>query len=294
MNTTIHTLPPTSSFRDERVDSPITELALRVIVERPEWDFTVVGTATLIAPYLAITARHVLDHVIRTFGVKALSTNRAVIDGYEIALWQVLPGPSYRVFKVVTAWPTSTDVVVLHLRLDQATAPNETINWKSPCLRALPPPVNQSVVAFGYREGKINVTEQNGTHHIELNDRPTTSIGKVTRLYPSGRDRVMLPFPCFEIEARFEAGMSGGLVVDETGAVCGLICASLHTANLEESPVSYAVPLFPMLRTVISANRGGAYPRDVDYPIIDLAMDGLIAVTDLDALDPAEFRRKNG
>jgi hypothetical protein len=33
----------------------------------------------------------------------------------------------------------------------------------------------------------------------------------------------MLPFPCFEIEARFDPGMSGGMVIDQAGALCGLI-----------------------------------------------------------------------
>lgn len=47
-----------------------------------------------------------------------------------------------------------------------------------------------------------------------------------------------------------------------------------------------------MLKTVISVNRGDRYPRDVSYPMIDLALDGLIAVTDLAALDPAEFPDK--
>jgi hypothetical protein len=47
-----------------------------------------------------------------------------------------------------------------------------------------------------------------------------------------------------------------------------------------------------MLKTRISVNRGDRYPRDVLYPVIDLAVDGLIAVTDLGALDPMEFPGK--
>jgi Trypsin-like peptidase domain len=290
---TVHNLPPVPAFRDEKPDSPISEIALRVVVECPGWNFYVVGTAVLIAAHVAITARHVLDHIITQFGFKALSPSSGVVGDYEVKLWQVLPGPTYRFWKVFAAWPTSTDVAIFHLGLDRSTILGEQINWRCPRLRVLPPQVGQQIVAFGYREAKVDVTEDDkGTHHINLNDRPTTSIGTIRQIYPSGRDRAMLPFPCFEIEARFDPGMSGGLVVDEAGSVCGLICASLQYANSDELPISYAVSLWPMLKTKISVNRGDRYPRDVSYPVIDLAIDGLIPIVDLALVDPAEFPDK--
>jgi Trypsin-like peptidase domain len=289
----VHNLPDTHAFIDARADDPISEFALRVVVERPNWNLVVVGTATLIAAHLAVTARHVLEYALQTFGFKAQSATEAEIDSFEIKLYQVLPGPIYRLWRVHTAWPTSTDIAILHLGLDRATVPDETIDWRSPRLRVMPPPVGQRVVAFGYHSGKIEVTESpDGTHHIVLNDRPTTSIGTIRQIYPTGRDRVMLPFPCYEIEARFDPGMSGGMVVDETGALCGLICASLQQSDVDAPPISYVASLWPMLKTAISVNRGDRYPRDVSYPMIDLAVDGLLAVSDLSALDPQEFPGK--
>jgi hypothetical protein len=86
--------------------------------------------------------------------------------------------------------------------------------------------------------------------------------------------------------------MSGGLVVDEAGAVCGLICASLQHNDVNAPPISYVASLWPMLKTVISANRGELYPEDVSYRVVDLAIDGLISVTDLHQLDPAHFPGK--
>jgi hypothetical protein len=280
-------------FRDERPDSPISELALRVVVERPNWELTVVGTATLIAGHLAVTARHVLEYALRTLGGAAVGEKGIEITTFELKLYQVLlPGPVYRIWRVVSGWPCDTDIVLLHLGLDRATAPDEQIVWKQPRLRALPPPVGQHVVAFGYRESKIAVTESDGVHHIELNDRPTTSAGVVRQVYPSGRDKVMLPFPCFEIEARFEPGMSGGMVLDETGALCGLICASLQHGDPNAPPISYVASLWPMLKTTISVDRGDRYPRGISYPVIDLAIDRLIVVNDLHLLNPNEFPGK--
>jgi len=289
----IHNLPPTPAFRDEKPDSPISEMALRLVVERSGWRLDVVGTATLVCGHLAITARHVLEHVLRAYGAKPKSSKYYEIDDYELKLYQVLPGPIYRIWRVHSAWPTSTDIAFLHLGLDGTTVADEKIIWKQPFVRALPPPVGQKVVAFGYRESKIHVREgDDGQHHIELNDRPTTSIGTVRQVYPSGRDLIMLPFPCFEIEARFDPGMSGGMVIDQAGQLCGLICASLQHNDPDAPPISYVASLWPMLKTVISADRGDRYPRGVSYPAIDLAIEGLIRVTDLDQLDPAEFPDK--
>lgn len=290
---TVHNLPDTPAFIDARPDDPISEFALRVVVERPNWNLVVVGTATLITGHLAVTARHVLEYALQTFGFKARSATEAVIDSFELKLYQVLPGPIYRFWRVHTVWPTASDIAILHLGLDRTTVPGETINWKSLRLRVMPPPVGQKVVAFGYHSGKIEVTESpDGTHHIALNDRPTTSIGTIRQIYPTGRDRVMLPFPCYEIEAQFDPGMSGGMVIDETGALCGLICASLQQNDVDAPPISYVASLWPMLKTVISVNRGDRYPRDIPYPMIDLAVDGLLAVSDLNALDPREFPGK--
>jgi hypothetical protein len=103
---------------------------------------------------------------------------------------------------VQSLWVCPTDIAILHLGLWRTTVPDETIGWRVPRLRVLPPPVGQKVIAFGYRESKVSVREDAaGTHHIEINDRPTTSVGEIKQIYPSGRDRVVLPFPCYEIEA---------------------------------------------------------------------------------------------
>ncbi|MDZ4343825.1 MAG: hypothetical protein U1E51_15500, partial [Candidatus Binatia bacterium] len=201
-----------------------------------------------------------------------------------------LPWPIYRVWNVHSAWICPTDISILHLGLWRTTLPEETVEWKQPRLRVLPPPVGQKVVAFGYRESKVSVrADSAGTHHIEINDRPTTSIGEIKQIYASGRDAVLLPFPCYEIEARFDPGMSGGMVIDENGAVCGLICASLNTSDPNARPTSYVATLWPMLTTVISANRGDRYPKNVSYPMIDLARDGLISVVDIEHLNFPPF-----
>lgn len=202
-----HNLPPTPALRDSKPTDPIQELALRVVVELPGWEMHVMGTATLIGGHLAITAKHVLEAVVRNFGAKQVP-NGVEVSEHALRLYQVLPGPAYRIGNVFRAWICPTDIAILHLGLDGYSGP-EKIEWRTPLLRMVPPPAGQKVLAFGYRESKIEVSEgANGVHHIVLNDVGTT---------------------------------------------------------------------------------GDAYPRGVEYPMIDLALDKIIHAVGLEELDPQSF-----
>jgi Trypsin-like peptidase domain len=258
------------------------------VVELPGWQFFAMGTAVLIAKNLAITANHVLDAAIRKFGAKHAGTT-VEIDGYSLRLYQVLPGPIYRVWNVTEAWACPSDIAILHLALEGSSESDEQVEWRVPRLRVVPPAPGQKVVAFGYRESVIEVTEQAGIHHLEFTDIGTISIGEVGQIFPERRDTSMLTFPCYEVLARFASGMSGGLVIDGEGLVCGLNCAGTNLADPNAPPLSYAVTLWPMLRTLISCDRGDRYPRGVEYPVIDLALDRIIHVVGLEQLDPRFF-----
>ena len=48
-----HRLLPTPPFRDSAPTDPIQEIALRVVVELPDWELHVIGTATLIGGRLS-------------------------------------------------------------------------------------------------------------------------------------------------------------------------------------------------------------------------------------------------
>jgi hypothetical protein len=264
------------------------EFALRVLVELPDWKFHVVGTATLIGAHLAVTAKHVLEDARDRFGAK--QTPRGIESGYSLRLCQVLPGPIYRIWNVFKAWNSTSDIAILHLGLDRASVPEKKIEWRSPLIRVTPPPSGQRVLAFGYRESQIEVTRgPDGAPHIELNDIPTTSAGVVGEIFPERRDASMLTFPCFEVRARFPHGMSGGLVIDEQGALCGLVCSGFQLDDQNELPLSYAATMWPMLTTEISSDRGDAYPRGAKYPVIDLVIDKLLAAVGLEELNPEFF-----
>ena len=178
-----HNLPQVPAFRDALRTDPIQEIALRVVVELPGWNFYAIGTATLIAKHLAVTANHVLEAVIKRFGARQ-GTRAVEVDGYSLRLYQVLPGPIYRVWNVLEAWACPSDIALLHLTLEGSSEPDEKMEWRVPRLRIVPSPPGQKVIAFGYRESKIEVAERDGTHHMEFTDVGTISIGEVGQIFP--------------------------------------------------------------------------------------------------------------
>jgi hypothetical protein len=158
----------------------------------PGWEMHVMGTATLVGGFLAITAKHVLDAVVRRFGAKRRAPRQIDVEGHSLRLYQVRPGPIYRVWNVFRAWMCPSDIAILHLGLDRTSEADARVEWRAQLLRVVPPPSGQKVLAFGYRESKIEVTEgTDGTHHIVLNDVGTTSIGEVGQIFPERRDSSM-------------------------------------------------------------------------------------------------------
>lgn len=268
---------------------PLHEVASRVVVEFPNRDMYVVGTAAMIAGHMAITARHVLEAIIVQFGepVSKISDESKVM--YSVLLYQVLPGRHIHIWEVCTGWSPWSDIAILHLNLKSSSDRGNAYRCRTLRLRLNPPKTGEKVLAFGYRRAGARAwAEDGGRIFLRLVDLPTVSRGEVGQVFPQRRDSSMLNFPCFELIARVAPGMSGGLVVDENGSLCGLVCSGFDLLNSDLPPISYAVPLWPMLTTVISADRGPSRPAG-DYPMIDLILDGTISSSGVEELDGRLF-----
>lgn len=59
--------------------------------------------------------------------------------------------------------------------------------------------------------------------------------GSVVEQFPDGRDSVMLPWPCYQVDYHLHAGASGGPTFDKSGAVFAMNCAS----NSPETDIAY-------------------------------------------------------
>jgi hypothetical protein len=62
--------------------------------------------------------------------------------------------------------------------------------------------------------------------------------GQVREIFPNGRDRVMMPFPCFRSDVPIYGGNSGGPVFDKAGRVCGI-----NLTSYEGQDISFHMPL---------------------------------------------------
>lgn len=221
--------------------SPIRRVALPLIAERGD-QAHVVGTATLIHPRLALTARHVIDEYFTlfegrapegdcegTFSLVAAMTSYDAQHPQDGVLWAVRKLHVSRV----------GDMALLYL--EPASAIPEGFEPGAPRIDVVPPAVGERVHAFGYPRTRVDSSVETLTIVVDGH----TSGGDVTEIHHVRRDRSMLNFPCFEVNARVDGGMSGGPVFNADGHLCGIVCSSFEVGDA--SPIAYMSTLWPVL-----------------------------------------------
>jgi hypothetical protein len=60
----------------------------------------------------------------------------------------------------------------------------------------------------------------------ELSFQARVSFGHLTAIFKEARDRVLLPFPCFQSDIPLYGANSGGPVFDQKGRICAINCTS--------------------------------------------------------------------
>lgn len=260
-----------SFFKNTSLDQPLTEYALALKALNND-KFYPSGTCIIIAPHLAITAKHVVEDYYKIFDHKRIDSKggnlnssfamRAVQilnNGKESAIWEVS--------KIYLA--PSTDIAFLYLNPFTKNAID--YKWKPPKLTLEFPEIGEKIFAFGYRNSKITIEK----NILKWKSQPASSQGVVIEVHPEFRDKSRLNFPCFHTNARFDGGMSGGPVFNEKGFLCGLVCSNLPPENTTQDHVSYVSLLWASLITEIDI----PYDRckgKTTYPILTLAQNGIL------------------
>lgn len=85
-------------------------------------------------------------------------------------------------------------------------------------------------------EGICGIAELGVTYELRFATRINN--GHVLEIFPEGRDRVLMPFPCFRSDIPIYGANSGGPVFNAAGEVCGVNCTSY-----EGQDISFHVPL---------------------------------------------------
>lgn len=253
------------SFTPVGIDQSITKHALCLVASKNGRDH-VSGTAMFIGSHLAVTAKHVLDDYKDQFG----EHNKKHLD-LSITAHQFIDGGRKHIRWFVEQTYTTSVTDIAFLKLIPETQQGLLARKGFIQLDLLPPETGTTVAAFGYFDCSADRTSENG-----LQLKLATTTGIVEEVHPVFRDRCLMPFPCFRVNARFDGGMSGGPVFDNTkGHLCGVICSSFMEGESRDGFTSYAATLWPSMGVRINIDRAG-FPSGEWYPVWDLAKSKLI------------------
>jgi len=254
-------------------DKYFSELMLRLVGFDKEGVPCSFGTAFVLRSYLLVTARHVVEEFLK----------RATPDDspyeFSFTFWAIQiewrgEEHRYNIWQVVNIYFSAhSDICLLHVGAYNDTAA-EYPNWKCFPVSLDPPSVGEKVIGFGFHATCLDgsrVRRNGGCEHLELNDQASKSVGHVKQIYMLGRDSAMLPFPCFEVDCRFDPGMSGGLVINSTSELIGVICSSMI---VEKENFSHVAMIWPVMAILVDFRHDGPPPNGrqplsklVDYGI---------------------------
>lgn len=229
-----------------------------------------VGTAFLIAPGgVAVTARHVIDEAL----VRVDQESGAYVavmwvgSGTDVDDVRDLLGGLIAVHQRAVDGNKSDLALIristLYRQGEFYPLPTLTLSSRLP--------KRGNIIALGYTKFDVESDTTTQTERlVTIAQDLHYSTGRITEVYPDGRDATMLPTACFETSARFDAGMSGGPVFGEDGTVCGVVASGMAH---DDGYTSYASAT-PFVFTV-GINNDGRLVR-----VYEMAKQGIVRTDD--------------
>lgn len=191
----------------------------------------IMGSAVMVAPGIAIAARHVVEPEIPAL----MATETPEPVGFLASAITPNGVDIWRVHQVV--WEGATDAVILILiRFSAFSGPPKITQA---ILSTRLPPIGEPVSICGFVASapEFDSSERMGGRiHI--------SQGLVAEHFLRGRDRVMLPGPCFSVSVGTPGGLSGGPAFDKNGRLVGILSSSFGDS---EDDISFVSLLYPLL-----------------------------------------------
>jgi hypothetical protein len=262
MNSTNIKIP---HFLDQPPISDINNVIAHLVVFPSNDQVYQSGSCCRIAKNMYLTASHVVKDWIKKYG--------NTTNGQDIQIWaiHVSEGPVYSIWEADCIFfnPLS-DMAIIHTRPYNKEAVSEA-SVACVAIQLLPPAVGDTIFGFGHYKPNQNITfSKDGTRHIEINSIGASTVGVVKEVHNNRRDSIRLNFPCFQVNARFDGGMSGGPVFNKAGQLCGIICSNLPPTEDGDEHVSYATTLWPLMATFLSISEDGN-KTEKSYPLLELA-----------------------
>jgi len=136
-----------------------------------------------------------------------------------------------------------TDLAILGIQ--QLTSSSRThLQPEFPQLNLQLPSEGDRLTAYGYPASSAIRSTRFGKPTIEVESTVFRSTGEIVQMHQPRRDRVNLNFPCFQTNARFDGGMSGGGVFSN-GNLIGIVCNGMDDDH--DDFVSHVTMLWPLM-----------------------------------------------
>jgi hypothetical protein len=188
----------------------------------------ILGSGILVAPGVVLAARHVVEP----------QRERLMAGDLEILCTGIVAG-------ALVIWTChqvtlirNADIALLMVR--SASALPAVLHQATLTTRM--PRVGERLVIAGIRHHADEPTPINTTAELAIS--MMVAPGTVTARYEHGRDRVLLPGPCFEMDCPAIGGMSGGPAFDEEGFLIGMVTSSIEGDLAGPTFVSLLWPCF--------------------------------------------------
>ena len=205
------------------------------------------GSGVLVAPGVALAARHVVEPFFDVMQNESATLTCTSITENQLMLWKC---------HNIHIISKELDIVVLILNYCSDFPPGNIFRMAAITTRM--PDLGEHVTMVGFTVNEITSSLQNPGFSVSGHVR--TSTGIITACYPNGRDRVMMPGPALEINTSASGGMSGGPVFDQYGHLVGLVSTS-WSADDHIGPTTISL-LWPILVSPINA----VWPNGVHVP----------------------------
>ncbi|WP_162262224.1 trypsin-like peptidase domain-containing protein [Acidovorax sp. Root219] len=187
------------------------------------------GSATIVGPGVAISAKHVIEEWLDDITQSDTAIVGQGVSKIGLELWNI---------EKVTLLD-STDLAILSIKRCSELPDNLEIYTTHITTRT--PAIGDKVLLTGF-----SADRRTATAHDPLGINVTLRLchGEVVEVWHKGRDRIMLPGPSFAVNCPAFGGMSGGAVFDHHGHLTGIVSSSM-----EGDEIAYVSHIWPALVT---------------------------------------------